>query len=58
VVLRDEGRTPRAVHVDLVRHLRTVLSDHKLPRRTEVWRELPKNPLGKILKSQIRQATK
>lgn len=57
VVLRDDARSPRAVHDDLCRHLRAVLSDHKLPRRTEVWRELPKNPLGKILKSQIRSST-
>jgi non-ribosomal peptide synthetase component E (peptide arylation enzyme) len=30
-----------------------VLSEHKLPRRCEVWPTLPKSPLGKILKSQI-----
>jgi len=57
VVLRDgdAARTEKAAHDELVRHLRTVLSDYKLPKRCVVWRELPKNPLGKILKSQIRQ---
>jgi acyl-CoA synthetase (AMP-forming)/AMP-acid ligase II len=48
-----EDRAPAAAHEQLVRQLRTVLSEHKLPRRTVVWPELPKNPLGKILKSQI-----
>ncbi len=54
VVPRGE-RTQREVQDDLVRHLRTVLSDYKLPKRCVVWRELPKNPLGKILKSKIRE---
>ncbi len=56
LVLRDGdgGRPAKAVHDDLVRYLRTILSDYKLPRRSVVWPELPKNPLGKILKSQIR----
>jgi acyl-CoA synthetase (AMP-forming)/AMP-acid ligase II len=48
-----EDRAPAAVHDQLVRQLRTVLSEHKLPRRTVVHAELPKSPLGKILKSQI-----
>lgn len=56
VVPRDE-RSMREVQDDLVRHLRTVLSDYKLPKRCVVWRELPKNPLGKILKSKIRART-
>jgi acyl-CoA synthetase (AMP-forming)/AMP-acid ligase II len=38
-----------------VRHLRTVVSDYKVPRRSVVWRDLPKNPLGKILKAKIRE---
>jgi acyl-CoA synthetase (AMP-forming)/AMP-acid ligase II len=57
VVPRDAGRTPRAVEEDLIRHLRTVVSDHKIPKRCVVWRELPKNPLGKILKSKIRTSS-
>lgn len=57
LVVRPE-RAPAAVHDQLVRQLRTVLSEHKLPRRTVVWPELPKSPLGKILKSQIRQPRK
>lgn len=52
VVPRDD-RSQRAVHEEILRHLRTVLSDYKLPKRCVVWRELPKNPLGKILKSKI-----
>lgn len=52
VVVRD-GHPGGDVHAELVRHLRAVLSEYKLPRRSVVWRELPKNPLGKILKSQI-----
>jgi long-chain acyl-CoA synthetase len=50
-------RSQREVQDDLVRHLRTVLSDYKLPKRCVVWRELPKNPLGKILKSKIRASS-
>lgn len=53
VVVRDD-RPARAVQDGILRHLRTVLSDYKLPRRCVVWQELPKNPLGKILKSKIR----
>ena len=56
VVPRDD-RSPRAVQEGILRHLRTVLSDYKLPRRCVVWQELPKNPLGKILKSKIRSST-
>jgi long-chain acyl-CoA synthetase len=53
LVVRDGA--PAGAHEALVRQLRPVLSEHKLPRRTVVHAELPKNPLGKILKSQIRQ---
>ena len=57
VVPRDASRSPRAVHDDLVRHLRTVVSDYKIPKRCVVWSELPKNPLGKILKAKIRSSS-
>lgn len=56
VVVRDDRAPPGALHDQLVRHLRPVLSEHKLPRRTVTWHELPKSPLGKILKSQIKTA--
>jgi acyl-CoA synthetase (AMP-forming)/AMP-acid ligase II len=54
LVPRDESRSPKAVHEELTRHLRAVLSLHKIPKRCVLWRELPKSPLGKILKSKIR----
>ncbi len=56
VVVRDDRAPPGALHDQLVRHLRPVLSEHKLPRRTVPWHELPKSPLGKILKSQLKTA--
>lgn len=57
VVPRDAGRASDTVEADLVRALRGVISDHKIPKRCVVWRELPKNPLGKILKAKIRASS-
>jgi acyl-CoA synthetase (AMP-forming)/AMP-acid ligase II len=37
----------------LIKELRTVISDYKLPKRCVVWPALPKSPMGKILKSRI-----
>ena len=56
VVPRDPDHEPGALHRELVRYLRTVISDYKVPKRSVVWRELPKNPLGKIVKSKIRSS--
>jgi acyl-CoA synthetase (AMP-forming)/AMP-acid ligase II len=39
----------------LLSELRTILADYKLPRRSVVWSELPKNALGKVLKTQLRE---
>jgi acyl-coenzyme A synthetase/AMP-(fatty) acid ligase len=37
----------------LVKELRNLISEHKLPKRCVVWPALPKSPMGKILKSKI-----
>ena len=54
IVPRDWTRSAQAMETDLVGHLRSVVSDYKVPKRCVAWRELPKSPLGKILKSKIR----
>lgn len=50
----DWSRTPAAMEKELIQHLRSRLSDYKIPKRCMAWQEFPKNPLGKILKSKIR----
>lgn len=54
VVPRDPTRSAQAVEKALLDHLRGVVSEHKLPRRCVAARELPKNALGKVLKSKLR----
>ncbi|HVJ88383.1 MAG TPA: fatty acid--CoA ligase family protein, partial [Labilithrix sp.] len=53
IVPTDSTRSSEEMHALLIRDLRMTLSEHKLPKRCVAWPELPKNPLGKILKSQI-----
>jgi len=57
VVPRDRTRPAPAVEKALLDHLRGVVSEHKLPRKCVAARELPKNALGKILKSKLRTST-
>jgi acyl-CoA synthetase (AMP-forming)/AMP-acid ligase II len=53
IVPTDWTRSPEAMETTLIQHLRTVVSEYKLPRRCVAWTELPKSPLGKILKAKI-----
>lgn len=52
-VPRDGAPSPDGMEAAILRHLRAILSDHKLPRRCVAWPELPKSPLGKINKSKL-----
>ena len=38
----------RGMEAVLIKELRTVLSEYKLPKRCVVWPALPKSPMGKI----------
>lgn len=53
IVPTDPASVFEGVEALLVRELRGVISEHKLPKRCVVWPALPKSPMGKILKSKI-----
>lgn len=53
IVPADSAAAPENVEAMLIKELRGVLSDYKLPKRCVVWPALPKSPMGKILKSKI-----
>ena len=40
---------------ELIEHCRSLIGGYKIPRRIVISEELPKNSLGKIVKSQLRQ---
>lgn len=50
VVKRDEDLTEAA----LIEHCRTVITSYKVPTRVLFRRELPKTPIGKILRRELR----
>jgi len=50
VVPLGEGLTEEAVRA----HCRKFLTDYKLPKGIEIRRELPKTPIGKILRKILR----
>ena len=50
VVPQQDGLTEEAVRA----HCRRVLTDYKLPRTVEFRKELPKTPIGKILRKELR----
>jgi long-chain acyl-CoA synthetase len=50
VVKRDDGLTAEA----LLAHCRTLLTGYKLPTRIEFRDDLPKTPVGKILRRDLR----
>jgi acyl-CoA synthetase (AMP-forming)/AMP-acid ligase II len=49
----DATSSPEGMQALLIKELRCLLSEHKLPKRCVVWPALPKSPMGKILKSKI-----
>jgi long-chain acyl-CoA synthetase len=53
VVPNDPTSSPEGMEALLIKELRSVISEHKLPKRCVVWPALPKSPMGKILKSKI-----
>lgn len=53
IVATDPAKPSEGVAALLVRELRGVISEHKLPKRCVLWPALPKSPLGKVLKSRI-----
>jgi long-chain acyl-CoA synthetase len=50
VVRRDAGLTAEQV----IAHCRTVLTDYKVPRSVVFRDELPKTPIGKILRKTLK----
>jgi acyl-CoA synthetase (AMP-forming)/AMP-acid ligase II len=56
IVATDPAKPSEGVAALLVRELRGVISEHKLPKRCVLWPALPKSPLGKVLKSRIAAA--
>lgn len=54
IVRKDPDLTPEAV----IEHCRTLLTSYKLPRQVEFRDALPKTPIGKILRRELRAAPK
>ena len=54
VVRKDPTLTPEAV----IAHCRTQLTSYKLPRQVEFRDALPKSPIGKVLRRELRDAPK
>lgn len=52
VVLREEGITER----DIIAHCKQELAAYKVPRKVVFWDELPKTPVGKVLRKEVRAA--
>jgi long-chain acyl-CoA synthetase len=53
IVRKDPGLTAEAV----IAHCRTGLTSYKLPRHVEFRDALPKSPIGKILRRELRDKT-
>lgn len=52
VVLREEGLTAQ----DIIAHCKTELAAYKVPKKVVFWDELPKTPVGKVLRKEVRAA--
>lgn len=50
VVLREEGLTAQ----DVIKHCKRELAAYKTPRKVVFWEELPKTPVGKVLRKEVR----
>ncbi len=50
VVLREEGLTEK----DVIAHCKRELAAYKVPKKVVFWRELPKTPVGKVLRKEVR----
>ncbi|MBZ0330819.1 AMP-binding protein [Halomonas sp. ANAO-440] len=50
VVLREEGITEK----DVIAHCKQELAAYKVPRKVVFWGELPKTPVGKVLRKEVR----
>ena len=52
VVLREGFKTTEE---ELIRHCKERLAGYKCPKKIEIWDEIPKTPVGKILRKDIRK---
>lgn len=52
VVLREEGVTEK----DVIAHCKQELAAYKVPKKVVFWSELPKTPVGKVLRKEVRAA--
>ncbi|NDL70891.1 AMP-binding protein [Vreelandella alkaliphila] len=50
VVLREQGLTAQ----DIIQHCKTELASYKAPKKVVFWDELPKTPVGKVLRKEVR----
>lgn len=52
VVLREQGLTAQ----DIIAHCKKELAAYKVPKKVVFWDELPKTPVGKVLRKEVRAA--
>jgi long-chain acyl-CoA synthetase len=50
IVVRDPSLTEQ----DVIAHCKKELAGYKVPKRIEFWDELPKTPVGKVLRKEVR----
>jgi long-chain acyl-CoA synthetase len=50
IVLRDPSLTEQ----DVITHCKKELAAYKVPKKIEFWDELPKTPVGKVLRKEVR----
>ena len=53
VVLLKAGQT--ASEKELIDHCKSMLAGYKCPKNIEFWDELPKTPVGKILRKDVKK---
>ena len=51
-VLREEGISEK----DVIAHCKQELAGYKVPKKVVFWDELPKTPVGKVLRKEVRTA--
>jgi len=53
IVVPRQGMT--VTPEEIIEHCRDKMAGYKRPKSAEIWKELPKNPSGKILKREVRE---
>ena len=53
VVVVREGHT--VTEEELIKHCKDRLAGYKCPKKIEIWEQLPKTPIGKIIRKDVKK---